>query len=154
MKCRHRRTTGGSSLLIHRLMASRSGHQADPAHQDGPLYRVPLPRLTAEGSTVDFIEFHLGVHGVCVTVVVHPGWPIEHPLEAVGQAVRLLPAPAAGIDLSVLPVLGHNAVSWTRCEIELVPGALGSPSLPPLRASHEIFGVLPEVLPFAIRWGG
>jgi hypothetical protein len=129
-------------------------HRADPGQRGRPLHRVPLPRVTADGATVDFVEFAVTLHGVCATVVVHPGWRIEHPLEAAGQAVRLLPAPVADVDLALLPVLGHNAVSWTRCNIELKSGVLNSSALPPLRASRDIFGFLPEVWPLATHWGG
>lgn len=131
-------------------------HRSDPADLGERLHRVPLPRVTADGTTTDFLQLAVAMHGLCFTVVVHPGWRIEHPLEATGEAVRVLPSPLPGdIDLTPLPALGIRTIAWRRCNVTLKPGVLGSAELPPLRASEELFGLLPEVWPrFASHWSG
>jgi hypothetical protein len=115
---------------------------------------VPLPDVTADGGTFDFVSFMVAFHGICVTLVLHPGWRIEHPLEAEGQAIRLLPSYGQPADLGSLPVLWPQAVRWLRCKVVLKPGVLGSAELPSLRASTDPFGVIAEALPFADRWYG
>ena len=127
-------------------------HRSDPMRTENPLHRMPLPCVTADGQTTEFLALTVSLHGLCVEVVVHPGWPIVHPLVETSQAVRLTPPPGTSVDLSALPVLAHNVVRWTRVQLTLVDGALGSPDLPPLRASNEPARLLPEVLPFTTHW--
>ena len=128
-------------------------HRSDPMRTASPLHRMPLPCVTADGQTTEFLALTVSLHGLCVDVVVHSGWPIVHPLVEAGQAVRLTPPPTASVDLTDLPVLAHNAVRWTRIQLTLVDGALGSPDLAPLRASDEPMRLLPEVFPFTTHWG-
>lgn len=53
--------------------------------------------------------------GLSVSVVVHPGVSIEHPLVAKGHAWELLhSAPPVDSDLSDLPRLGHRHVQYVR----------------------------------------
>lgn len=127
--------------------------RTDEADDDGaPEFRVPLPTVTADGRTIDFVCFQMSFHGVNATLVVHPGWRIEHPLEREGRAVRLFPA-SGPLDLSTLPIVARRAVSWVRCRVELADGALGSAGLPPLTHSPNFLVVLTEAIPLVRSWG-
>lgn len=100
------------------------------------------------------MTFQVTFHGLHVTLVIHPGWRIIHPLEAAGTAIRLWPMPPAEADIARLPVLSRRIIRWVRCRVTLNAGVLGTTALLPLRHSDELFGVLPEVLPFVQAWGG
>jgi hypothetical protein len=104
-------------------------------------FRVPLPIVTADGDTVAFNCFQLSLHGLHVTVVVHPGWPIDHPLERDGRAVRLWPH-TGPVDLRRLPLLSRRTITWVRYRAKLRDGALRSPDLPALSASTHSLAML------------
>lgn len=127
-------------------------HRTDPADAGAAVHQVALPRVNADGFTTSFIESSVALHGLCATVVVHPGWAINHPLEAAGLAVRVLLAPVDGVDLTVLPTLGLRTLRWLRCDIDLKPGVLGTQTLPPLRASEDPMAVSTEVWPYVEDW--
>ena len=117
-------------------------------------YRVALPTVDADGKRIEFVCFQLTFHGLQVTLVVHPGWEIRHPLEAENAVVRLWPnPPTAGVDLARLPALPGNTVSWVRCRVTLKPGVLGSPLLPPLEHASNPFLIPDGVMPFTHGWG-
>ena len=119
-------------------------HRADLTSTKRPAYTVPLPHVTANGKVYAFTQLEVGLHGLSVTLVVHPGWPILHPLVADGEAVQLLPGSVVGVDVSALPVLWPKLIKWTRSRVELPPGVLGTDSLPPLpKAPDVVFAVLP-----------
>lgn len=123
-------------------------HQTDDL--DGPVkgggHRLLLPTVHEEGRTVRFEAHEVSLQGLTVALVVHPGWPIQHPLEASEQAVRLWPDPPAGFDFGALPsVPRSDRVLWSRgLDVDLVPGALGSGRLPPLSAGNMPFFTLLE----------
>jgi len=129
-------------------------HRTDEGDEDRrpPEFRLPLPRLTADGTTVSFVTADQSWHGLNTTLVVHPGWSIDHPLERDGRAVRLLPSTGAA-DLAALPVLYRRTVAWTRCRVTLRDGSAGSPDLPPITESYFPFTALPELLPHVVLWG-
>lgn len=133
------------------LWAFRSDEGED--NRPPPRYRIPLPIVEADGAKTEFVNLQLTFHGISVTLVVHPGWDIRHPLEVDGDAVRLWPAPDKEIDLASLPVLPSNTVAWMRCRVTLKPGSLGSPELPALEHTSSPFSVLPAVMPFVESWG-
>lgn len=116
-------------------------------------YRIPLPDLTCDCVRTKFLTFQLGWHGLDTTLVVHPGWPVDHPLERDGLAVRLLPVSGA-VGLGDLPIVRRRAIAWMRCRVILRDGALDSPDLPPLSPSMYPFTALPELVPFVTLWGG
>lgn len=123
-------------------------HRAGVASRERAKYVVPVPRVTTEGRTIQFVEGHIGLHGLTVTLVIHPGWPLEHPLERDGRAVRLLPSTGeADVDLTELPLLWPHIINWRGCSLELKPHLLGSKNLPPLRAADTSIPVLPEIEP-------
>ena len=130
--------------------------RADERRDDRPTptYRVPLPTVDADGSRIDFVCFQMTFHGVQVTLVVHPGWDIRHPLENDNAAVRLWPGPpSSGVNLAALPVLPSNAVSWFRCRVTLRSGVLGNTQLPPLGHTPNLLAYLPTMAPFIESWG-
>lgn len=53
----------------------------------------------------------IGIRGLDVTVVWHPGWPIEHPLVAEGRAAVLWPNPGV-IDFEALGEVREGDVSF------------------------------------------
>jgi hypothetical protein len=69
---------------------------------DTTRYRVPVPStvIGADGSRRDFHFMMLGTEDLCVTLLSHPGWPVEHPLVQVGHAWELLHNPPDRGDLS------------------------------------------------------
>lgn len=117
-------------------------------------YTIPLPVATADGAATEFVSFQMTFHGLNVTVVVHPGWAIRHPLEENGQGLLLWPnPPQTGADLGVLPVLPRRTVAWMKCRVRLRPGVLGTSELPPLGHSPHPFAVLPIGARFVESWG-
>lgn len=128
-------------------------HRADLTSDERPDFLIPLPDVTADGGTHRFVAFTVAMHGLSITLVVHPGWPIEHPLEAAHQAARLVPDPGHAADLSAMPVLAPHSVRWSKVHVTLKPGVLGTATLPPLRASQMPFQFLPEISPLWESWG-
>lgn len=119
-----------------------------------PEFVIPLPTVAADGTVTDFVCFQVTFHGLNITLVVHPGWEIRHPLEESGRALRLWPTPSVmGANVGALPVLPRNIVSWLRCRVHLKPGVLGTAQLPPLRHSTNLMGIQPETWTFAESWG-
>lgn len=119
----------GLSLWLH-----RSDDLHDPAAGRGQ--ELMLPTVHEGGHTVRFESYQVRLHGLSVVLALHPRWPIDHPLEASGQAVRLWPHPPAGFDFNTLaPVPPSQHVVWCRgLDVELEPGALNSGLLPALSA--------------------
>ena len=76
----------------------------------------------------------------------HPGWEIEHPLEAAGRALRLWPRTAdTEADFASLPPVHSKDMSWLKGPtLHLLPGALGSANLPPLSPSFDPTELLPQ----------
>jgi hypothetical protein len=83
-------------------------HRVDLTSQKRPSYCVPLPTVTADQQTMAFTEFQWGLHGIWAALVVHPGWPIIHPLAEQGFAAQVLPDPTDVVDL------WPKAVAWPR----------------------------------------
>lgn len=64
---------------------------------------IALPTLVRVGEhELRFMARELGIRGIDVTIVWHPGWPIAHPLVDSGRAVELWPRPA-GADFDRMP---------------------------------------------------
>lgn len=137
----------GISLWLYRPANDDTSNR-----RSGPL--VPLPVVTADGKIVEHKCLEVTLYGLCLTLVFHPGWEIDHPLEAGGHAIRLWPrATAARLDLTTLrPVSRAESVRWLRCYIALAPGILGSGSLPPLSAADAPLGIQTELLPYVLDW--
>lgn len=105
--------------------------------RDGPLPtaapRLELPHVIADGMDRPFYVHDLTLERVNVSVVWHPGWPIEHAAAAAGEVLQLWPL-AAGTTIDRLPDLDHRPVRWvTGPVLRFLPGAYND-TLPPLTA--------------------
>lgn len=90
-----------------------------------------LPRVIVDGWEQQFYVHDLTLECINVSVVWHPGWPIEHPAAAAGEVLQLWPlAPGAIIDR--LPMLDHRPIRWaTGPVLRFRPGVYDD-TLPPL----------------------
>ncbi|GAA1493140.1 hypothetical protein GCM10009627_14860 [Curtobacterium herbarum] len=66
---------------------------SDPDPEPGDQQWIPLPHPVVDGKDLDFMLRAFGFRGVNVTIVWHPGWPIDHPQVTDGRAVQLWPSP-------------------------------------------------------------
>jgi hypothetical protein len=101
-----------------------------------PSARVLLPRVVQldDGSITRFPMTMITLEGICLTLVYHPGWAIEHPLVAEGAAWELLHSPPKG-GLADLPLMAFNAIHWRRpSTVVLADGLRLDGTLPPLGA--------------------
>lgn len=99
-----------------------------------PTARVLLPKVVQidDGSTTRFPMTMITLEGICLTLVYHPGWAIEHPLIAEGAVWELLHSAPKG-DLANLPILPFNAINWRRPNtVVLADGLRLDGTLPPL----------------------
>lgn len=99
-----------------------------------PTARVLLPKVVQldDGSTTPFPMTMITLEGICLTLVYHPGWAIDHPLVAEGAAWELLHNTPEG-DLADLPLLPFNAINWRRPNtVVLEDGLRLDGTLPPL----------------------
>ncbi len=98
--------------------------QRQPVRADDPVEVVPtqhvhLPReVVVDHARHHFAARTLGLRSLRVTIVWHPGWPIDHPLLAEGKAVQLWPN-VSGVDLGSLPVISPKAA-----EFVIAPGSI------------------------------
>jgi hypothetical protein len=110
--------------------------------------RIPLPTVVADGREIQFRVKRAGVQFLDVSLVYHPGWEIEHPLEAEGRALRLWPRQAdAGADFSSVPAVHPNDTAWLKGpRLHFLPDAFGSDDLPPLSPSFDPMDLVPRFI--------
>jgi hypothetical protein len=103
------------------------------------IQHIPLPTVIADRRTIQFTAKRAGVLFLDVSLVYHPGWEIEHPLEAAGRALRLWPRAAdAEAGFASLPPVHSKDMGWLKGPtLYFLPGALGSADLPPLSPSFD-----------------
>lgn len=78
----------------------------------GDTQRIVLPRrVVVDGKALRYVARSFGIRGLDVTIVWHPDWPLQHPLEAVGRVARLWPTPSP-VDFSALPEVHPREVSF------------------------------------------
>jgi len=121
----------------------------DPEPDNPPSQRIFLPRVIADGRTIQFQVRQLGIRFLDVALAYHPGWPIEHPLEADGRVVRIWPYSGSGaINVAALPVISRQAIAWTTGPaVHFAPGMYGEVNLPPLTAGMDwMFRSVPGVV--------
>jgi hypothetical protein len=122
------------------LWVSRRG---DSRQTDHSTRYIPLPVVVADGEETEFQVLRAGLGwpgsrspyaGLDVSLVYHPGWGIEHPLEQEGRALRLWPRNQGGpADFAALPPVDPNEIIWVRGpRLHFFPRAFGSSRLPPL----------------------
>jgi len=102
---------------------------------------VCVPEVEVAGNSLGFGFHDFGLTWLDVSVVHHPGWPIAHPLEETGRAIRLWPHLSDGFDVAGLPTVLTGAFKWSSCaNIRLASNPFES-DLPPLSSSID-FSVL------------
>ena len=96
--------------------------------------RIPLPTVRADGAEIEFQVFRFGLRSIEISLVYHPGWAIDHPLEREGRAACLWPLRTGGpIDLSALSPVGQEDTNWLKGPtVGFAPGAYPHAVLPPL----------------------
>lgn len=102
--------------------------------------RIPLPTVIDDSTTHHFQSHEFGIRHLQVAVAYHPGWPLNHPLEADGKAIRMWPPPdkPAPLDLGQLPEVPPQATVWTEGPtIRFKAGRYRSANLPPFLAGIE-----------------
>lgn len=93
--------------------------------------RLELPRVIADGVDQQFYVHDLTLERINVSVVWHPGWPIEHLAAAAGEVLQLWPL-APGTTIDRLPNLNHRPIRWvTGPVLRFLPGTYDG-TLPPL----------------------
>ena len=123
---------------LGRAFQSGTGTCCDPAHPAPHGYR---------GRQDDPVQSQARRRAVLdVSLVHHPGWEIEHPLEAAGRALLLWPRAAdAEADFASLPPVHSKDMGWLKGPtLYFLPGALGSTNLPPLSSSFDPMELLPQ----------
>jgi hypothetical protein len=120
--------------------------RADQGPEPAETRHIPLPTVIADRKTIQFRAKRAGVQFLDVSLVYHPGWEIEHPLELDGRALRLWPRAAdAEADFASLPPVHPKVMGWLRGPtLHLLPGALVSANLPPLSPSFDPMELLPQ----------
>lgn len=102
---------------------------------------IPLPTVVVDGQTLDFRVLQFGLGSVEIHLAHHPGWSIDHPLEAEGRALRLWPPGGARLDLAGLPAVPGNEVRWLKGPtLHFEPKAYWATKRPPLTVSTDVFG--------------
>lgn len=88
----------------------------DPARERSTAKRrIPLPTVVADDRVIQFCDNRVGVRSLDVSLVYHPGWPIAHPQETEGTAVRLWPRMRdQGADLTKVPQLAGYDTAWLK----------------------------------------
>ena len=98
-----------------------------------------LPTVVADGLSARFMAHSQVMRMWEITLLCHPGWPVIHPLESTGEAVREWPPVGDRIDLAALPAIDAHTVRWVAGpELWFDAGAYPSPSLPNL--THVLTG--------------
>jgi hypothetical protein len=120
--------------------------RAEEGPEPAVTQHIPLPTVIADDRTIQFRAKRAGVLFLDVSLVYHPGWGIEHPLEAAGRALRLWPRAAdAEADFASLPPVHSKDMGWLKGPtLYFLPGALGSINLPPLSSSLDPMELLPQ----------
>lgn len=110
----------------------------------GPLRHIPLPTIAANGRETRFACKRAGVGFVDISLVYHPGWPIEHPLERDGHVLRLWPRdPDMPTRFSSLADTGED-IAWLKGpRLHFFDGMFPHPELPPLSADLNVMTDLP-----------
>lgn len=113
--------------------------RGDEASGSGSTRHISLPTVVADGHEVEFVCKRAGVLFLDISLAYHPGWPIEHPLEGEGRALRLWPRrPSESADFGALPEVGPREIAWMQGpRLHFFPGTFPSLDLPPLSADFN-----------------
>jgi hypothetical protein len=114
-----------------------------PAQSDDPEPRqIFLPTVVADGCETAFRSFEAGLVGTWVTLVYHAGWPIAHPLEAEGAAVRMWPRPnRQPVNFTGMPRVWSRDPLWRPGpRLTFRDGTYDPADMPPLSPSLTFHG--------------
>jgi hypothetical protein len=106
----------------------------EPEPADPPTQQIVLPRIVVDGRSTQFQGSQRSIRFLGISLVYHPGWVIEHPLEVDGRAVRMWPySGSSTVSIAGLPTVSSQAITWaTSPEIRFAPGMYEQANLPPL----------------------
>ena len=94
---------------------------------------MQLPRVHADGRDHVFQVAQHGLRFLSITLLYHPGWPVEHPHERTGEVIRLWPPRESGQPISLHHREPTSDVRWVRgLELHFSPGYYGRGTLPNL----------------------
>ena len=135
---------GASPPDVVSLWLTRRDDNAKPSQ---PTRQIPLPTVEADGRVIKFQAMWVAVDFFEANLVYHPHWPIDHPLETEGRAVRMWPHSGASLDLAALPPVSSEETSWLEGLLRprFAPGTFGVVKLPPLSPDFNVFDVLDGV---------
>lgn len=122
--------------------------RGEQLHEPPSTRRVALPTVVADGHEIEFRAMRAGVRFLDVSLVYHPDWKIEHPLEVEGRALRLWPPnPGRGVvDFSPLPEVDSREFAWLKGpRLQFAAGAFGRVDLPALSSSFNPLEAVPGV---------
>lgn len=130
---------GGLSLWI-----ARGGGPPDGQ----PARLIPLPTVFADGREIEFSVKSVRIRSFSISLVYHPGWMIEHPLEIERRALRLWPQePGERVDFSILPPIDLRQTRWLKGpRLWFFPGAFDRGPLPPLSADSDFLDLAPGLV--------
>jgi hypothetical protein len=116
--------------------------------EDAATRHIPLPTVVADGRRIEFRVKRASLRWLDVSLVYHPGWEIDHPLEADGRALRLWPRESdTGADFASLPPVHPRDTVWLEGPtIHFATGAFGRGDLPPLSPSFNPMDLGPEFI--------
>ena len=107
------------------------GRQPDQPHPRK--VAMQLPRVHADGQEHVFQVAQHGLRFLSVTLLYHPGWPVEHPHERTAEAIRLWPPRDAGQPMTLHCREPTSDVRWVRgLELHFHAGYYGRGTLPNL----------------------
>ena len=129
----------GLSVWIHRQDLSLPRAQETAT--------LDLPEVVLNTVRTRFQALRCGVRFLDVSVVYHPGWPIEHPLEAQGRAIRIWPPPD-GCDLASLSAVPERTFNWACGPTLWFDDAALPAELPELSATLNL---IMDLWPYATR---
>lgn len=122
----------------------------DPEPGEPPSRQVLLPTVVADGCSTQFQGNRCAIRFLGIDLVYHPGWAIEHPLEADGRAVRMWPCSGSStVNIAGLPAVSRQAIAWATPgpEVHFAPGMYEEANLPPLTTEMDpTFQSVPGVL--------
>jgi hypothetical protein len=109
---------------------------------------IPLPTVLVDGRRIQFRVKRAGVQFLDVSLVYHPGWEIQHPLEVEGRALRLWPRDAdSQADFASVPPVHPKDMAWLKGPtLHFLPDIFGIIDLPPLTPSFDPMDFLPRFI--------
>lgn len=130
------------SLWLLRVVKRSSGS----SRENG----IPLPTVVADGRVMKFQSFQFGMDFRAagfleVSLVYHPGWEIDHPLEAEQRAVRLWPlVRERALDLAAVPLTESDESHWVEVgTYHFENSAYTLLDRPPLKSVSTLFPLPP-----------